>query len=163
VKFPVGSVGMSHCGFESRGRSFLPCCRFLLPDRLAEQQAQVFITLVPVTEKTKRCSLGVALWMGLHHGGEHVLIAPADSCIYSTVITGEGLAVALPIRPVTYTSVLLQNYVLFFCASAYCGWCSLCFPFAHCSWRLSVCIQPGFPGEGRRTGDIIHLQSCQEV
>lgn len=109
MKFPVGSVGVSHCGFGSRGRTF-PSLQQVFPSRCAptEQRVQVF-----VTEKTRRCSEGVTLRMGLRRGGEPTLVDPEGSCTYSTVVTSEGVAVALPIRPVTYTSILLQNHVLF--------------------------------------------------
>lgn len=77
MKFPVGRVGMSHCGFESRGR-ILPSLRQVFASRyaLTEQQGQVFVTSVPVTKKMGQCSEGVMLQMGLHHGGRAHLRRP---------------------------------------------------------------------------------------
>ena len=86
MKFPVGRVGMSHCGFESRGRIF-PSLQQVFTSRyaLTEQQVQVFVSFVPVTEKMRRCSEGVMLRIGLHRGGEHTFVDPEGSCTYSTV------------------------------------------------------------------------------
>lgn len=74
--------------------SCLHCSKVLLPDLLS---VQVFVTLVPVTEKTRGYSEGVTPWMSLHCG-----------------VRSEDLAMALPVHPGTHPSILLQNYVPFF-------------------------------------------------
>lgn len=73
--------------------SSLHCRRVLLSDLLL---VQVFVTLLPVTEKTRGYSEGVRPWMSFHLG-----------------VRSEGLAMTLPIHPVTHPSIFLQNYVLF--------------------------------------------------
>lgn len=98
--------------------SSLHCSRVLLPDLLS---VQVFVTLVPVTEKTRGYSEGVTPWMSLHCG-----------------VRSEGLAMALPIHPVTHPSILLQNCVVFLyqCPLALAVF-FLCLPYT-----ASFCLHP---------------------
>lgn len=63
--------------------SSLHCSRVLLSDL---PLVQVFVTLVPVTEKTRGYSEDIIPWMSLHHG-----------------VRSEDLAMALPIHLVTHT------------------------------------------------------------
>lgn len=65
--------------------SSLHCSRFLLPDMLLQSSKFRCLSLLSPPEKTRWCSEGVMLWLGLRHGGEHTLIDPEGSCTYSTV------------------------------------------------------------------------------
>lgn len=69
------------------------CSRVLLP---VLPSVQVFVTLVPVTEKTRGYS-GVTSWMSLHRG-----------------VRSEDLAMAVPIHPVSHTKHPFTELCVFF-------------------------------------------------
>lgn len=95
------------------------CSRVLLP---VLPSVQVFVTLVPVTEKTRGYS-GVTSWMSLHRG-----------------VRSEDLAMAVPIHPVSHTKHPFTELCVFFVPLALAVF-FLCLPYT-ASFRLQPVRSP---------------------
>lgn len=118
MKFPVGTVGMSHCGSESRGGIF------------------------PSLQKgfTFRSALGSGVCHSCPCYWENKGIFRRCKTLDESHlgVRSEGLAMTLPIHPVTHASIFLQNYVLFLYQ---CPLASAVF-FLCLVYTASFCLQP---------------------
>lgn len=115
MKFPVGRVGMSHCGSESRGGIFPPLQHGF----------------------TSSSALGSGVWHSCPCYWENKGIFRRCSTLDESPPWSEDLAMALPIHPVT-PSTLLQGYVLYLyqCPLALAVF-FLCLPYT-----ASFCLHP---------------------
>lgn len=140
----------------------IPSLQQVFPSRcaLTEQRVQVFVPPIPATEKTRPCSeVQRSGWVST------VVVSPPWLTLRAVAptalsVTSEGVAVAFPICPDTYTSILLQNHVLFL----YRRLLSLALAvFPRCSPHVA-CLQPArsAPG-GEENWGRYQQHSCQEV